>query len=90
MQLKQQGKFFGKRVNIIVSLDTIFLQQGNDLKQSYFHNLLTKMRNAKSFLDDLDILMSRVDMSFPFVENILFHSSIHLFHPSCIPFLFSG
>jgi ATP-dependent DNA helicase PIF1 len=73
------GKVLWKNFNIVVTLDTIFRQQGNHPRQATFRQLLNNIRNVEPVIDDWDLLMSRVDMSLPPVERSLFHSTIHLF-----------
>lgn len=38
--------------NIVETLDKIYRKQGDDLRHVSFHNVLTNIRNAKSFLAD--------------------------------------
>jgi ATP-dependent DNA helicase PIF1 len=73
------GKVLWKKFNIVVTLDTIFRQQGNDPKQYSFRNLLMNIRNAEPFFDDWELLMSRAGMDLPIEERSLFNSSLHLF-----------
>jgi hypothetical protein len=73
------GKVLWKKFNIVVTLDTIFWQQGNDLKQYYFRNLLMNIRNVEPLFDDWELLMSWVDMNLPLEERSLFNSTLHLF-----------
>ena len=73
------GKVLWKKFNIVVTLDTIFRQQGNDPKQYSFRNLLMNIRNAEPFFDDWELLMSRAGMDLPIEEMSLFNSSLHLF-----------
>lgn len=42
-------KFLWKSFNIVVTLDKIYSKQGDDLRQTYFHNLLTNIINIEAF-----------------------------------------
>ena len=47
--------------NTIVTLSTVFRQQGNDPSQVTFKNLLTNIRNATTTIEDWKILVSMTD-----------------------------
>lgn len=42
--------FLWESFSIVVTLDKIYMQQGDNLRQVYFHNLLTNIGNENSFL----------------------------------------
>ena len=73
------GKVLWKKFNIIVTLDTIFRQQGNTEEQSCFCRFLNNIRNAKPVLDDWEFLMSQADMRLYHREMDLFNVAVHLF-----------
>ena len=76
---KTTGKVLWEKFNIVVTLDTIFQQQGDDPKQSSFQNLLVNIRNADPLIVDWDLLMSCSDSNLSPEERTLFDLTIHLF-----------
>ena len=58
----------------VVTLDTIFCQQGTDPKQLNFKRLLTNIINAKPTEDDWNPLMSRIDAAMDSIEINNFNS----------------
>ena len=52
------GRVLWKYFTKVVTLDTVFRQQGTDPNQVKFKRLLTNIRNANSTVDDWNILMS--------------------------------
>ena len=79
MQVIQQGKSCRKKINIVVTLDTIFRKQGNNKKQPCFRRVLNNIRNAELVLDDWEFLMSRDDMRLHPREMDLFNATVHMF-----------
>jgi len=73
------GKVLWNQFNIVVTLDTIFRQEGNNPNQSRFRDLLTNIRNTDPVFIDWELLMSRVDVGLSSIERSSFESSIHLF-----------
>jgi len=73
------GKVLWIKFNNFATLATIFLQQGKNDKQYIFHRVLNKIRNAKHILEDLEFLMSWVDMRLHPRERDLFDSTVNMF-----------
>lgn len=73
------GKVLWNKFNIVVTLDTIFCQQGNNEKQSYFHRVLNNIRNIEHVLKDWKFLISWVDMRLHPRERDLFNVVVHMF-----------
>lgn len=72
------GKVLWNKFNIVVTLDTIFCQQGNNDKQSCFHRVLKNIRNVEPNLEDWEFLKSRDDMRSHPTERDLFNA-VHMF-----------
>lgn len=73
------GKVVWERFNIVVTLDKIYKQQGENLRQAYFRNPLTNIINVEPILSDWDLLMTCVDSCLDQKEKCLFDSCVHLF-----------
>ena len=73
------GKVLWEKFNIVVTLDTIFRQQGNNLKQSCFRRVLNNIRNVEHVLDDWEFLMSQADIRLHPRERDLFNGAVHMF-----------
>ena len=67
------------KFNIIVTLQTIFRQEGCDPTQIKFRHALQNMRNAEPTEDDWKLLMTRTNTHLPPTEQEKFNQAIHLF-----------
>ena len=67
---RELWKYFTK----VVTLDTVFRQQGTDPNQVKFKRLLTNIRNANPTVDDWNLLMSRTDANMDGTESNTFTS----------------
>ncbi|KAH9299938.1 hypothetical protein KI387_011521 [Taxus chinensis] len=76
---KSYGATLWREFNISISLHSIFRQQGSDLAQASFQNLLLNIRNAIPLIQDWEALMSRSDSSLTEQESIDFKNGPHLF-----------
>jgi ATP-dependent DNA helicase PIF1 len=65
--------------NTMITLQTIFCQQGDDPSQVTFRNILHNIRNAEPSLEDWNLLMSRTNSFLSQDELCTFHASMHLF-----------
>jgi len=73
------GKFLWKKLNSVVTLDTIFHQKGLNEKQSCFCRVFNSIRNVELVLEDWEFLMSRVLLRFHPRERDLFNVVVHMF-----------
>ena len=73
------GRVLWKYFRKVVTLDTVFHQQGTDPNQVKFKRLLTNIRNANPIVDDWNLLMSRTDANMDGTESNTFNSKILLF-----------
>ncbi|KAH9297085.1 hypothetical protein KI387_028767, partial [Taxus chinensis] len=74
-----EGKKLWRSFSHVVTLDTIFHQEGDNVDQVKFRNLLCNLRNVNPMIEDWELLMSRTDSCFGAEEISMFDSSIHLF-----------
>ena len=63
----------------VVTLDTVFRQDGQSNEQKTFHHLLMNVRDAIPTLEDWKILMTRTDTSLDASMKEPFDKAIHLF-----------
>ena len=63
----------------VVTLDTIFRQNGQNHEQKRFRHLLMNVRDAIPIVDDWKLLMSRTDSSLDSSTKESFNRAIHLF-----------
>ena len=63
----------------VITLDTIFRQQGQTQSQKQFRNILQNIRNAEPLKDDWDTLMTRTNNSLSLKEREDFDQATHLF-----------
>ena len=73
------GRVLWKYFRKVVTLDTIFRQQGTDPNQVNFKRLLTNIRNANPIVDDWNLLISRTDANMDATKINTFNLEIHLF-----------
>ncbi|XP_059065785.1 uncharacterized protein LOC131857361 [Cryptomeria japonica] len=64
---------------IVITLDTIFRQQGASIRQQQFRALLHNLRNAQALQHDWQFLMCQTNATLTFQQKKDFNSSIHLF-----------
>lgn len=72
-------KFLWNKFNIVVTLDTIFHQQGNNEKQSCFRRVLNNIRNVEPIIEYWVFLMSWDHMRLHPRERDLFNVAIRMF-----------
>lgn len=63
----------------MVTLDNVFRQDGEDVEQIQFHQLLTNLREAQPTIDDWKMLMSRTSSNMSSTINEAFDNDVHLF-----------
>ena len=73
------GKVLWNKFNIVVTLNTIFHQQGNNEKQYCFQRVLNNTRNVEPVVEYSEFLMSRADMRLHPRERDLFNAAVHMF-----------
>ncbi|XP_059064701.1 uncharacterized protein LOC131856793 [Cryptomeria japonica] len=64
---------------IVVTLHTIFRQQGSSVKQQQFRSMLQNIRDAQPNKHDWQMLMNQTNTNFTLLQQNEFNSSIHLF-----------
>ncbi|XP_057815498.2 uncharacterized protein LOC131029117 [Cryptomeria japonica] len=64
---------------IVITLDTIFRQQGASIRQQQFRALLHNLRNAQALQHDWQFLMCQTNATLTIQQKKDFNSSIHLF-----------
>ncbi|XP_057835128.1 uncharacterized protein LOC131045552 [Cryptomeria japonica] len=64
---------------IVITLDTIFRQQGASIRQQQFRALLHNLRNAQALQHDWQFLMCQTNATLTIQQKKDFDSSIHLF-----------
>ena len=64
---------------IVVTLDTVFRQNGQSNEQLYFRNLLMNIRDVVPTIEDWKLLMTRTDTSVHATLKNSFDKAIHLF-----------
>ena len=60
-------------------LEKVYRQDGENLEQNEFCQLLTNIRDAQLTVDDWKLLMSRTTCNIPIVINKDFDKNLHLF-----------
>lgn len=63
----------------VVTLHTVFRQQGASVKQQQFKSLLQNIRDAQPNKHDWQILMNQTNTNLTILQQKEFNSSIHLF-----------
>ena len=77
---KTTTKFLWNSSTIVVTLETIFRQHGDNPREASFHQSLTNIHNAHPLIKDWDLkLMSQCDTCFPLEERPLFNVAVHIF-----------
>ncbi|XP_057855871.2 uncharacterized protein LOC131876112 [Cryptomeria japonica] len=64
---------------MVVTLDRIFRQDGENIQQQRFRQLLTNLRDANPIIDDWELLMMRIPINLNVATNEEFDNAIHLF-----------
>ncbi|XP_057832940.2 ATP-dependent DNA helicase pfh1-like [Cryptomeria japonica] len=64
---------------IVVTLHTIFRQQGTSIKKQEFRSMLQNIRDAQPNKHDWQILMNQTNTNLSLLQQKEFNSSIHLF-----------
>lgn len=63
----------------MVTLDKVFRQDGENIQQQRFRQLLTNLRDANPQIDDWNLLMTRTPIRLDVVSNAEFDKTVHLF-----------
>ena len=75
----KRAKLLWQEFKIVVTLDKIFRQDGEDIKQQRFRQLLMNLRDANPQIDDWRLLMSRTPINIDVATNFEFDNDVHLF-----------
>ncbi|XP_059067928.1 uncharacterized protein LOC131858643 [Cryptomeria japonica] len=75
----RRAKLLLEDFKIVVTLEKIFRQDGEEIQQKQFHELLTNMREAHPTINDWKLLMSRTNSNLTAPMNEEFDNNIHLF-----------
>lgn len=73
------AKLLWEQFTTVVTLQTMFLQQGDDPTQTHFCETLKNLCNAKQTHQDWEMLMTRTNKLLTTIEKQEFDNSIHLF-----------
>ena len=72
-------KILWQDFNIVITLEKVYRQEGENLDQNKFRQLLTNIRDAQPTIDDWKLLMSRTTCNIPKNVNDDFDNNVHLF-----------
>ena len=72
-------KVLWKKFNVVVTLDKISHQKGNNERQSCFRRVLNNIRNVEPILEDWEFLVSWADMRLYPRERDLLNAIVHMF-----------
>ena len=75
----RREKLLWKEFKIVVTLDKILSQNGENDNQQKFRQLLMNVRNANPQIDDWRLLMTRTPINIDLLTNLYFENSVHLF-----------
>ncbi|XP_059073384.1 uncharacterized protein LOC131874156 [Cryptomeria japonica] len=75
----RRAKLLWEEFKIVVTLDKIFRQDGENIQQQRFRQLLTNLRDANPQIDDWKLLMMRTPTNIDVASNSEFENTIHLF-----------
>ena len=77
--IRRRAKILWEEFKIVVTLEKVYRQNGEDLEQTKFRQLLTNLRDAKPTIDDWRLLMSRTKSKILPSINEDFDNNVHLF-----------
>ncbi|XP_059076868.1 uncharacterized protein LOC131031330 [Cryptomeria japonica] len=75
----RRAKLLWEEFKIVVTLDKIFRQDGENIQQQRFCQLLTNLRDANPQIDDWKLLMMRTPTNIDVASNFEFENTVHLF-----------
>ncbi|XP_057838840.2 uncharacterized protein LOC131048788 [Cryptomeria japonica] len=75
----RQAKILWQDLKIVVTLEKNFRQDGEDIEQIQFRQLLTNLREVQPTIDDWKLLMSRTSSNMSSTINEAFDNDVHLF-----------
>ena len=75
----RRAKLLWQEFKIVVTLDKIFRQDGENDDQQRFRQLLMNVRDANPQIDDWRLLMTRTHINIDLPTNLHFENSVHLF-----------
>ncbi|XP_059070553.1 uncharacterized protein LOC131860191 [Cryptomeria japonica] len=75
----RRAKLLWEEFKIVVTLDKIFRQDGENIQQQRFRQLLTNLRDANPQIDDWKLLMMRTPTNIDVASNSEFENTVHLF-----------
>ncbi|XP_059076947.1 uncharacterized protein LOC131876152 [Cryptomeria japonica] len=75
----RRAKLLWEEFKIVVTLDKIFRQDGENIQQQRFRQLLTNLRDANPQIDDWKLLMMRTPTNIDAASNSEFENTVHLF-----------
>ncbi|XP_057872227.2 uncharacterized protein LOC131078523 [Cryptomeria japonica] len=75
----RKAKLLWEEFKIVVTLDKIFRQDGENIQQQRFCQLLTNLRDANPQIDDWKLLMMRTPTNIDVGRNSEFENAVHLF-----------
>ncbi|XP_057865108.2 uncharacterized protein LOC131072843 [Cryptomeria japonica] len=75
----RRAKLLWEEFKTVITLDKVFRQDGENIQQQRFHQLLTNLRDANPKIDDWKLLMMRTPISLNVVSNNNFDNAIYLF-----------
>ena len=75
----RRAKLLWQEFKTVVTLDKVFRQDGENIQQQRFRQLLTNVRDANPQIDDWNLLMTRIPIRLDIVSNDDFDKAVHLF-----------
>ncbi|XP_059073758.1 uncharacterized protein LOC131874410 [Cryptomeria japonica] len=75
----RRAKLLWEEFKTMITLDKVFRQDGENIQQQRFCQLLTNLRDANPKIDDWKLLMMRTPISLDVVSNNNFDNAVHLF-----------
>lgn len=75
----RQAKLLREEFKTMITLNKKFRQNGENIQQQRFYQLLTNLRDANPNIDDWRLLMTRTPSSIDVASNVEFNNTIHLF-----------
>ena len=76
---RRRAKILWEDFKIVITLEKVYRQEGENLDQNKFRQLLTNIRDAQPTIDDWKLLMSRTTCNIPKNVNDDFDNNVHLF-----------
>ena len=75
----RREKLLWKEFKIVVTLDKIFRQDGENDNQQRFHQFLMNVRDANPQIDDWRLLMTRTPINIDLPKKLQFENFVHPF-----------